>query len=317
MVESHADAASTEVVPVVQPPTPRRQKARAPRAPRAPRPAPQGVGAVVATTSTMVTLVCVWAVLQLLVLSGVAHDREQALLYADFRVQLAETTAPLGPEIAAGAPVAILEIPAIGVEEVVVEGTASGDLLDGPGHLRGTPLPGQRGFSVVMGRAATYGAPFAHLGELRRGDDVEVLTSQGAKTLEVIGVRHEGDPVPAFDDPQAAVVTFVSAEGDGGWLSALTPQTTVYVDAVARESFPTPGGYGLTAPQAEQEMERDTAALPLLALWLALLVGLSVLVVLARQRWSAVLVWTVAGPAAISLAWVATDTGMRLLPNLL
>lgn len=319
MVEPHEEA-PTAVLPAVQPPAPGRSRTRAPRAPRPPRPprpAPQGIGAVVATTSTMVTLVCVWAVLQLLVLSGVAHDREQTLLYADLRVQLAETTAPLGPEIAAGAPVAILTIPAIGVEEVVVEGTASGDLLAGPGHLRGTPLPGQRGFSVVMGRAATYGAPFAHLADLRRGDDVEVVTSQGTKTLEVIGVRHEGDPVPTFTDAQAAVVTFVSAEGEGGWLSALTPQKTLYVDAIASEAFPTPGGYGLTAPKAEQAMERDTSALPLLALWLALLVGLSMLVVLARQRWSAVLVWTIAGPAAISLAWVTTDTGMRLLPNLL
>ncbi len=292
------------------------RKPRAARPPRPPRPAPQGLGAVVSTASTMVTLVSVWAVLQLLVLGGVAHDRTQTLLYREFRVQLAETTAPLGPSIPVGDPVAIMTIPALGLDEVVVEGTASGDLLAGPGHQRGTPLPGQRGFSVVMCRAATYGAPCAHLGDLRRGDDVEVLTSQGRKTLDVIGVRREGDPVPAFPDPQAAVVTLVSAEGEGR-LSALTPDTTVYVDAIASDAFPTPSGYGGAAPQAEQAMERDTSALPLMALWLALLVGLSTAVVLARQRWSAALVWVVAGPVALSLAWLSTDTAMRLLPNLL
>ncbi|WP_170219440.1 sortase domain-containing protein [Nocardioides litoris] len=278
------------------------------------RPAPQGLGAVVSTASTMVVLVCVWAVLQLLVLSGVAHDREQTLLFQDFRVQLAETTAPLGPTIPVGDPVAIVRIPAIGVDEVVVEGTASGDLLAGPGHQRGTPLPGQRGFSVLMGRAATYGAPFARIGQLRPGDDVEVLTAQGSTRLEVLGVRREGDPVPTFTDP--AVLTLVSAEGSGTF-AALAPSTTVYVDAVALEALPTPGGYGLAPPASEEALARDTTALPLLALWLALLVGLSVVVVLARQRWSAVLVWTVAGPVAVSLAWLTTDTGMRLLPNLL
>jgi sortase A len=46
----------------------------------------------------------------------------------------------------------------------VVEGTASSDLLDGPGHLRSTVLPGQVGTSVVMGRAKTYGAPFGAIG---------------------------------------------------------------------------------------------------------------------------------------------------------
>lgn len=314
MVDPRTDAAPA---PTPTPPAVvRRRRPRPPRAPRAPRPAPQGAGAVISTASTMLTLVSVWAVLQMLVLGGLAHDRTQSLLYADFRVRLAETTAPLGPRIPVGDPVAIMTIPALGVEEVVVEGTASGDLLAGPGHQRGTPLPGQRGFSVVMARAATYGAPFADLGELQRGDDVEVLTSQGRKVLDVIGVRREGDPVPAFPDPAAAVVTLISAEGEGP-LSALTPDTTVYVDAVAAEAFPTPAGYGGLAPAAEQPLARDSSAMPLLALWLALLVGLAVLVVLARQRWSVGLVWIVAGPVAMALAWQSTDTAMRLMPNLL
>jgi len=39
-------------------------------------------------------------------------------------------------------------------------------------------------------------------------------------------------------------------------------------------------------------------------------------VVAARQRYSAVLVWVVASPVAIALAWQTTDVVMRLLPNL-
>ena len=289
---------------------------KAPRAPRAPRPAPQGVAAYIGTASTMITLVAVWAVLQMLVLGGISHDRAQSRLFEEFRVQLAETTAPLGPDVPVGDPVALLSIPAIGVDGVVVEGTASGDLLVGPGHQRGTPLPGQRGFSVLMARAASYGAPFADIGELRRGDDIGLVTAQGRLTLDVIGVRREGDPVPAFTDPEAAVITLVSAEGQGR-LSSLTPDKTLYVDAVAAEAFATPAGYGGLAPQAEQAMERDPSALPLLALWLSLLLGLSIAIVVAAQRWATGLVWVVAGPVAIALAWQTTDTAMRLLPNLL
>ena len=49
---------------------------------------------------------------------------------------------------------------------VVVEGTTPGEPDAGPGHLRDTPLPGQAGVSVVFGRRATFGAPFASLPQL-------------------------------------------------------------------------------------------------------------------------------------------------------
>ncbi|NHA00350.1 hypothetical protein G5V59_10155 [Nocardioides sp. W3-2-3] len=59
--------------------------------------------------------------------------------------------------------------PRLDVEQVVVEGTAPGDLFAGPGHLRSTVLPGQAGTSLVYGRAATYGGPFGRLDEPARG----------------------------------------------------------------------------------------------------------------------------------------------------
>ena len=61
---------------------------------------------------------------------------------------------------------ALLSIPRLRISQVVVEGTASGDTLAGPGHLRKTVIPGQVGTSVVMGRAVTYGAPFGDLDQL-------------------------------------------------------------------------------------------------------------------------------------------------------
>ena len=111
---------------------------------------------VLSTAFTMVAIVCLWVAVQLLFLSSVSQDRSQDLLYDDFRHQLGGATAPVGPIVPVGDPVALLSIPSIGLEQVVVEGTASGDLLVGPGHRRDTPLPG----------------PGRQLGGLRPRDDV-------------------------------------------------------------------------------------------------------------------------------------------------
>jgi sortase A len=78
-----------------------------------------------------------------------------------------------------GQPVGILQIPKIGVDKVVVEGTDDNDLRAGPGHYSGTPLPGQPGNSGIAGHRTTYGAPFYDLNELTPGDPITVTTIQG------------------------------------------------------------------------------------------------------------------------------------------
>jgi sortase A len=78
-----------------------------------------------------------------------------------------------------GQPVGILDIPKIGVDKVVVEGTGTADLHLGPGHYPGTPLPGQPGNAAIAGHRTTYGAPFYNLNELQPGDPIYVTTTQG------------------------------------------------------------------------------------------------------------------------------------------
>ena len=146
-------------------------------------------------------------------------------------------------------------IPSIGLEQVVVEGTASGDLLVGPGHRRDTALPGQVGTSVVYGRAATYGGPFADLTELQAGDKIEVDVGQGRKVFRVSGVRRAGDPLPQPPADGAARLTLVTAEGSGR-LGALAPESVVYVDADAKKGFPAPAGRPPAVPESEQSMAR-------------------------------------------------------------
>lgn len=271
--------------------------------------------AFASSTLLVVAVLALWFVVQLLFLSGLSQARSQHLLYAELREQLASATAPIGPVVPVGHPVALLSITKLGLQEVVVEGTASGDLQAGPGHRRDTVLPGQQGVSLVYGRAGTYGAPFAALSTLRRGDELSTQTAQGHTTYTVTGVRRAGDPLPAPPTAGEARLTLVTSEGSGA-LGSLTPATSVYVDAVSTKAFPAPGGVPATVPASEQAMAGDPSALPLLTVALAMLLGLAAAVTWSRRRWSASLIWVIASPVALALAWFTTDLVVRLLPNL-
>ena len=67
-----------------------------------------------------------------------------------------------------------IRIPAVGISEYVIEGTATDDLRKGPGHYPDTSLPGDRGTVAIAGHRTTYGAPFRNLDKVERGDLVDV-----------------------------------------------------------------------------------------------------------------------------------------------
>jgi len=276
-----------------------------------------GVVTTITTALTMVALICLWVAAQLLFLSGLSEQRSQQVRYTEFRAQLAGATAPIGPVIEVGEPVALLTIPRLGIQQVVVEGTASGDLLAGPGHRRDTALPGQEGTAVVYGRAVTYGAPFRDLPSLVVGDRIEAVTAQGEQVFHVIGVRRAGDALPQPAEAGRARLTLVTAEGDGTRIGGITPGQVVYVDAEATNAFPAPPGRPNGVPETELSMARDPGALPLLTLCLAGLLAAALGLVWARGRWESALVWVIGSPVVIALAWQTTDVAMRLLPNLM
>jgi sortase A len=265
----------------------------------------------------MLAIVCLWVAGQMLFLSGFAENRAQELLYRQFRVAVAgdpDIVPPIGPTVPVGDPVALLSIPRLGVSQVVIEGTASGDTLAGPGHLRSSVLPGQAGTSVVFGRGATYGAPFRRIGQLRPGDDIDVVMAQGEVHFKVVNVRRPGTPYSQPLPAGGARLILATAEGSGPF-AVPNPDDVLYVDADAPKGFVPPAGLPSGVPEPEQIMRSDYGALPLLALHLALLLAAALGVVVARQRWSAPLVWIVATPVALALAWSTTDVVMRLLPN--
>lgn len=90
---------------------------------------------------------------------------------------------------AQGSAVAVIEIPAIGVKQVVVVGTSAADLMNGPGLMKGTAFPGSPGNTVIAGRRTTFGAPFGSIDTLHMGDRITVV--DGAGTFHYITFRTE------------------------------------------------------------------------------------------------------------------------------
>ena len=80
-------------------------------------------------------------------------------------------------------------MPRIGVSEVFVEGTETGDLRKGPGHYPDTPLPGEHGTVAIAGHRTTYGAPFRNVDELAPGDRIELRMPYGRFTYRVERTR--------------------------------------------------------------------------------------------------------------------------------
>jgi sortase A len=80
-------------------------------------------------------------------------------------------------------PVARLEAPRQGAALMVLAGASERTLAFGPGHIDGTPLPGDPGNAVVSGQRDTH---FAFLRELRSGDTLVVHSASGRVVRYVV-----------------------------------------------------------------------------------------------------------------------------------
>jgi sortase A len=99
------------------------------------------------------------------------------------------TTAPTTGAPPEGAPIGDIRIPAIGINQMFVEGTNTGDLRKGPGHYSGTPLPGEAGNAAIAGHRTTYGHPFYNLDSVKKGDPIVVTTLQGIFVYDAFDSR--------------------------------------------------------------------------------------------------------------------------------
>jgi sortase A len=259
----------------------------------------------------------IWAVLYALLFGAIQETRSQSVMYAKFRQELAGEIAPIGAPIKPGAPVALLEIPRLGLRDVVVEGTSSGALLKGPGHRDDSPLPGEGGVSVVYGRAATFGAPFGRLQELQPGDAIIVVDGAGTFQYVVKDVRRAGSPLPQPIGANASRLILASAAANG-WRAVLAPSAPLYVDADMQGTAASePGGRPTEVSADEKLMGVDSGALDSLVHWLALF-GLSAAAAAwAFARWGRWQTWIVAAPTVCTTLWLVSETAMKLLPNAL
>ena len=274
------------------------------------------------------TALCVLAALALsfvgevTFLGALTHNRDQITKLDDLRGDLANATAPVGPlddqgrELATGAPVAVLEIPSLGLREVVSEGTASGVTMSGPGHRRDSVLPGQAGVSVVFGRSSAFGAPFGDIAALKPGSAVLTVTGQGKAEYRVTAVRRAGDPLPQPLPAGSSRLLLVTADGP-----SFQPTGVVMVDATAvTKAFGT--GPQLRPSQlepADRLLAGDVSNTNLfpLVLWCQLLLVLTGSLVWATVRWGRWQTWLAGVPTVLAVGLEVIDHLCQMLPNLL
>jgi LPXTG-site transpeptidase (sortase) family protein len=105
----------------------------------------------------------------------------------------------------------VIRIPAIGLNQTIVEGVSREMLKLGPGHYPGTALPGQPGNVVISGHRTTYSKPFHDLDLLTTGDPIVIETPSGSFRYEVAEtlVVPDDDARPLLDtvEPRLTLTT--------------------------------------------------------------------------------------------------------------
>ena len=185
------------------------------------------------------------------------------------------TTTTTSPRpIAPGDPLALLEIPSIGVKTYVVQGVEPGDLKHGPGHYPDTPWPGQLGNSAIAGHRTTYGQPFYRLDEVKPGDEVIVSTVQGRFVYRATGsevVNPSQSDVVATTDPTVARLTLTTCTprytaskrlivfADLDQDASAAPQPPIVSEPATSPSVPVPTAVPTTAPSTDNPVVATTA----------------------------------------------------------
>ena len=258
-------------------------------------------------------------------LSSVQEARSQNVMYKVLAGQLAAAIAPTGPTVLCnpnavasatssamcptpqGAPVAIMDIPSIGVKDmVVVNGTSPEDLTLGPGLVRSGPMPGQSGVAEIYGRRATFGAPFGHVDQLRKGDIIKVTAGQGVSSYEVVAF---GSSSRQIEDPYPNRLVLLTAG------SATVPTYYSYVDAdLVSAVKPTPGGQPATYSD-ETPLSGDGGVLVDTLLWGMALALVSVGGTVAAARWKPWPAYLATAPLVLIVLWNLYTSLAALLPN--
>lgn len=109
--------------------------------------------------------------------------------------------------IVAGAPVARVIAPKIGLDAIVLEGVSDDELNGGPGHFPGSALPGERGNAVLSAHRDRH---FNRLGELQVGDTVVTETDVRRTMWVVVNRRVIDKDAPALFRTSDATLTLTT-----------------------------------------------------------------------------------------------------------
>jgi sortase A len=242
--------------------------------------------------------------------SGFQETRQQRALLNEYTTSQREQLLS-GKALAEGKPAGILQIPNLGLKQVVVHGSTASDLLLGPGLMPGTAQPGSLGNAVIAGHRRIAGAPFADLYRLRPGDHVIVTTVHGRFVYQVerVGQARPGapDPISPNRHPELTLVTS-SPSLAGGRLYVVAKLLSTPVSVAIPRSPPS---------VAERGLQGDSSAdLPAILLGLLLVIVL-IGTFLAYRRWLdnrwAIYLLTTPVAVAAALLWYAQL--IRLLPG--
>lgn len=115
------------------------------------------------------------------------RDQQKKLLH-----QWVVNPIPATGAVAAGEPMARIQVPRLNLDAIVVELAGMDDrqnLNRGPGHVPGTAYPGMPGNVFIAGHRTTYGAPFGGLDQMKNGDKIMLTTTQGKYVYTVMEQR--------------------------------------------------------------------------------------------------------------------------------
>jgi sortase A len=219
-----------------------------------------------------------------------------------------------GHEPRNGQPVAILNIPALGLHQGVVEGTSSADLQKGPGLVSTSGLsglPGEPGSAIIAGRRVSFGGPFSRLGNLETGDRIQVVDGAGEFNFSVTSVSTVSKGTIAIPSYGRSWLVLVTSN------SSLLPTGRLVV--VARIVGPAANSQpvsrsALTIPN----FAGDPAAGILAAIWALAFLGVLLLMVLAIRRWRQLWIsWLLAAPLLLACGLFACESLARCLPSTL
>ena len=125
--------------------------------------------------------------------------------HADIDQRVGQLAGLFADRVRTGQGIGRIEIPSIGADYVVVQGTDTASLQKGPGHYPETAFPGQGKTIGIAGHRTTYLAPFREINEVADGDEITLDMPYGTFTYTV--QKHE-----IVDPSQTEIVDNVGYE---------------------------------------------------------------------------------------------------------